>query len=173
MVDIALDTMPEMVTLVPERRQELTTEGGLDVRTHFKRLQPFICALQESGIPVSLFVDPNPEQIRASADTGASCIELHTGEYAHAWHQSPNAAQQAPLHQLFDAAEQAHQLELMVNAGHGLDYENVKPIIAMPHLHELNIGHSIVAHAIMVGLGEAVSTMKAHINQPVSAGWVS
>ncbi|MCA9789146.1 MAG: pyridoxine 5'-phosphate synthase [Cyanobacteria bacterium HKST-UBA04] len=173
MVDIALDTMPEMVTLVPERRQELTTEGGLDVIGQFKRLGPFVCALQESGIPVSLFVDPNPEQVSASADVGAACIELHTGDYAHAWHRSPNAAQQAPLRQLFESAELAHQLGLMVNAGHGLDYENVKPVIAMPHLHELNIGHSIVAHAIMVGLGDAVAQMKVALGAPVSHQWRS
>lgn len=165
MVQVALNLKPYMVTLVPERRQELTTEGGLAVSRLQVDLAPVVDQLQSAGIPVSLFIDPEPDQVQASKAVGAQWIELHTGTYAHAWLADPQVAKGVPLKNLIQAAELAHQLGLKVNAGHGLDYENVSPIVGLPHLVELNIGHSIIAQAIMVGLGEAVQSMNALLKQ--------
>jgi pyridoxine 5-phosphate synthase len=156
-VEIARRTHPDQVTLVPERREEVTTEGGLDVVRHRDLVKATTERLQEAGIVVSLFIDPSPEQIEMSKELGAEAIELHTGAYALA---SPGAKQQAELLQLSQAAELAKSLSLVLNAGHGLTYRNVKPIAQLPGMHELNIGHSIVARAIMVGFEQAVREMK-------------
>jgi pyridoxine 5-phosphate synthase len=156
MLAIALDVKPYMVTLVPERRAELTTEGGLDVLTHQAVLTPLIQALTDQGIMVSLFVTPDPHQLLACQAVGAPFIELHTGAYADA----PDDVQQVKqLQALHAAALQGHSLGLGINAGHGLTSHNVGPIAALPHMQELNIGHSIMARAIMVGLPQALAEL--------------
>jgi pyridoxine 5-phosphate synthase len=157
MVNIALDVKPYMVTLVPERRQELTTEGGLDVITHLKSLKENIIRLQAAGIRVSLFIDAAEDQVRASQESGAEIVEFHTGPYCEAF---GTAKQAQKLNDLLVAAKLGVELGLEINAGHGLNYENVEPILAMPGLVELNIGHSLVSEAIMSGLGPAVRRMK-------------
>jgi pyridoxine 5-phosphate synthase len=156
MIAIARDIRPEMVTLVPERRAELTTEGGLDVCRLETTLTEAVAQLSAANISVSLFIDPVAEQVAASARTGATLVEFHTGQYAEAY-----PAMQVELDALITAAKQARQLGLTVNAGHGLNYENVGPILQMPDLHELNIGHSLISEALFTGLGPAVARMKA------------
>jgi len=156
-VEIALDVGPNMVTLVPERREEVTTEGGLDVTAHFDRVQEALDRFHERGIPVSLFVDPVPEQLARAAELGADFVELHTGAYANA--ASPDQRQQE-LERLADAARRGRGLGLTVNAGHGLTYHNVTAVVQKVDPHELHIGHSIVARAVFVGLREAVRQMK-------------
>ncbi len=158
MKTVALQLRPHDVCIVPERRQELTTEGGLDVRAHAAVLEPIIGDLRAAGIRVSLFIDPEPQTIAAALAAGASHVELHTGEYCAA---KGDAACERELARLRRAAETAHDAGLVVNGGHGLTYANVRPIIRLPHLHELNIGHSIVARAIVVGMAAAVREMKA------------
>ncbi|WP_373532243.1 pyridoxine 5'-phosphate synthase [Vampirovibrio sp.] len=160
MVGIALDVNPYMVTLVPERRQELTTEGGLDVVANLKALQESTTCLQAAGIKVSLFIDADLAQVQASKETGAVIVEFHTGAYCEAF-GSPRQAEKLAL--LMEAAAASVRLGLEVNAGHGLNYENVQPILAMPGLVELNIGHSIVSEAVFSGLAQAVGKMKALI----------
>jgi pyridoxine 5-phosphate synthase len=160
MLAIAVAARPGMVTLVPERREEVTTEGGLDVAKAQENITAGVAQLTAAGIAVSLFVDPDPAQIEASAQTGAPFIELHTGEYCRAFQQGPAAAT-AELKMLIGAANYAHELGLKVNAGHGLNLENIGPILQVPHLVELNIGHSIISRAVFVGLGQAVAEMKA------------
>lgn len=155
MVDIARRVRPDVCCIVPERREELTTEGGLDVCTHGATLRAICTALRSAGIEVSLFVDPDPRQIDAAVDVGAPTIELHTGRYALASDGST-----AELEALFDAAAHARARGLRVNAGHGLHYDNVAAIAAIEGLHELNIGHAIVARALFVGLERAVADMK-------------
>ncbi len=157
MVSIALDIHPDYVTLVPERRQEITTEGGLDVVTSLAPLTATVQELQGHGIPVSLFLDPEPEQIQAAHQTGAQWIELHTGPYALA---KTAAAQQQELARLKAGSQRAQALGLRVNAGHGLTYQNVYPVACIPGLEELNIGHSIISRAVLVGLTQAVRDMK-------------
>lgn len=157
MVQIALDLHPYMVTLVPERRQELTTEGGLDAVTHMKAIQHSTTRLQDAGIKVSLFIDADLKQVEASKETGAWIVEFHTGPYCEAFGTSE---QDAKLHLLMQAARRAVDLGIEVNAGHGLNYDNVAPILALPGLNELNIGHSIVSEAVFTGLGPAVRRMK-------------
>lgn len=156
-VEIALDVQPHEVCLVPERRQELTTEGGLDVAGSRNALAPTIARLLERSIKVSLFLDPEPHQIRAAADLGAPCIELHTGRFCDA--RDRDAAEHE-LQRLREAAELAHQIGLQVNAGHGINYDNIGSIVSIPHLHTLNIGHSIVCRAVFVGLSRAVEEMR-------------
>ncbi|MFN9621371.1 MAG: pyridoxine 5'-phosphate synthase [Cyanobacteriota bacterium] len=159
---IALRHRPDMVTLVPERREEVTTEGGLDVASQVGRLGGMVERLQGAGIGVSLFVDPEESQLDASCATGARWVELHTGRYAEAgWDAQPGE-----LGRLTDACGLARQMGLRVNAGHGLTYQNVEPIAAIPGLEELNIGHTIVARALAVGLREAVREMRALIHNP-------
>lgn len=156
-VRIALKTRPDQVTLVPEKRTEVTTEGGLDVASQVKSLRAVTERLQKKGIVVSLFIDPDPEQILASKETGADAVELHTGEYANA----PTArAQAAQLDRLARGAQKGKDLGLIVNAGHGLTYKNVGPVVRELRAEELNIGHSIIARAIFVGLEQAVREMK-------------
>ena len=157
MVGIALDLKPYMVTLVPERRQELTTEGGLDVIGPRQALQQNIQKLHAGGIRVSLFIDADLKQVQASADVGARIVEFHTGPYCEGFRYPQNAEK---LQLLRQAADRAVTLGIEVNAGHGLNYENVAPILTLPGLVELNIGHSIVSEAIFSGLGPAVRRMK-------------
>lgn len=161
MVNIALNAKPYMVTLVPERRQELTTEGGLDVIRSLVSLKESTDRLQAAGIKVSLFIDPDLRQLEASRQTGAAIVEFHTGTYCEAF-GGPHQA--SALEALMKAAEQAVDWGIEVNAGHGLNYENVQPVLAMPGLVELNIGHSIIAESVFTGLGSAVSRMKALIS---------
>ena len=162
MVAIALKIKPDMVTLVPERREEVTTEGGLDVAGQLSTLTAFIDQLQSNSIPVSLFVDPDPAQLDACRRSGAQWVELHTGAYAEAsWSDQPKA-----LARINEGCATARQLGLRVNAGHGLTYQNVEPIAALEGMEELNIGHTIVARALVVGLEQAVRDMKALIQNP-------
>ncbi|NJL83180.1 MAG: pyridoxine 5'-phosphate synthase [Chloroflexaceae bacterium] len=157
MVSIALDLKPDYVTLVPERREEVTTEGGLDLLSNFPRLCGVVEQLQGAGIPVSWFIDSDRAQIEAAAKTGAYFIELHTGKYADADHEDQR---QQELEALQRGAEQAIAAGLRVNAGHGLTYWNVYPVAAIAGMEELNIGHSIISRAVLVGLERAVREMK-------------
>lgn len=157
MVDIAIKTKPVFVCLVPEKREELTTEGGLDVLGSFTHIASAVSRLNAAGIQVSLFIDPENSQIDAAIKTGAEYIELHTGQYADA---ETETIQQAELLRVANAAKYAHQAGIKVNAGHGLNYHNVKPIAALPEIIELNIGHAIVARAVVDGFANAVSEMK-------------
>jgi pyridoxine 5-phosphate synthase len=156
MVRIALKVKPEQVTLVPEKRQELTTEGGLDVIVHAKLITDAVKRLRDGGVVVSLFVDPNQEQIKAANKTGADCIEIHTGAYAEAigW---PD--QERELEAIDTAIKLARKVGLGVNAGHGLNYVNIKSLAAIGGIEEYNIGHSIIARAMLVGLDRAVKDM--------------
>jgi pyridoxine 5-phosphate synthase len=151
----AEEIRPNEACLVPEKRQEVTTEGGLNVAGAAKSLPRTVARLQKAGIAVSLFVDPDPRQIRAAADTGADFVELHTGAYANAC----GKAAAAEIKKLAQAAELAHKLGLGVNAGHGLNFQNTPGILAVPNLDTLNTGHSIVARAVFVGLRQAVREM--------------
>ncbi|RSD32100.1 pyridoxine 5'-phosphate synthase [Vibrio pectenicida] len=157
MVDIALKTQPEYVCLVPEKREELTTEGGLDVAGHLEKIKHTTKALSEAGIKVSLFIDADREQIDAAKACGAPYIELHTGHYADAENDDD---QQDELKKIAAGASYAADLGMIVNAGHGLTYHNVAPIAAIPEIHELNIGHSIIGRAAFDGLHKAVADMK-------------
>ncbi len=157
MRDIALDVKPENCCIVPEHRQELTTEGGLDVINNVSRIKEVVTALDEAGIAVSLFIEPDKAVIDATAEAGASVVELHTGTYA----SHSGAEQQKELERIISATKHAQSLGLVVNAGHGLHYENVMPIANIENMYELNIGHSIVAYALFVGLQNAVEKMKA------------
>lgn len=166
MVSLACNLQPYMVTLVPEKREELTTEGGLDVVTHLQALTQSTKTLIDKEIKVSLFIDPDAEQIKATQQSGASIVEFHTGRYCEAFAEYggiDHPMVQRELTALINAAELAVSLNLEVNAGHGLTTENVIPILAMPGLNELNIGHSIVADSIFVGFAAAVREMKALI----------
>lgn len=157
MLDFAEEIDPEHSCLVPEKREELTTEGGLDVLTHQKAVEHAVRRLQSLGSEVSLFIDPDLAQIRAAKEVGAPVIEIHTGCYADAV-----GVEERHHHYLRirEAAEFAASLGLIVNAGHGLNYQNVKPIAAIKELHELNIGHAIIARALFSGLKEAVKHMR-------------
>lgn len=160
-VQIALDVKPAEVCLVPEQRQELTTEGGLDVPGNFQTLEKNVKRLQGNGSVVSLFVDPDKEVIEASAATGAAVIELHTGSYC----DEPDPAKAAALlDELIAGAKLAHSLGMQVNAGHGINLDNLDGILKVPHLDTLNIGHSIVARAVFQGLENAVKEMVAAMN---------
>jgi len=156
MIRIAQRVLPQDCCLVPESRQEVTTEGGLDVLGQSARIGDAVQALGKSGIRVSLFVDPDPEQIEAAHRAGAPVIELHTGTYA----DSTGAARAREFERLVAAAKLGARLGLIVNAGHGLNYHNVEPIAAIPEIVELNIGHAIVARSITDGLAKAVRDMK-------------
>lgn len=158
MVAIALDIQPDYVTLVPERREEVTTEGGLDIAGQASRMAQVVSQLQAAGIPVSLFIDPDPTQIKAAAASGAQFIELHTGRYAEALKPTTQATE---LKDLAKGCELAIELGLRVNAGHGLTYWNVYPVAQLPGMEELNIGHSIISRAVLVGLDRAVREMKS------------
>ena len=159
MREIALTHRPNRVTLVPERREEITTEGGLDVLSHKGYLEEFIKPIKEAGIEVSLFIDPDIKQIEASARIGADAIELHTGPYAEAWNAFDWKRVKEELAKLRLAAVFAKNLGLRVYAGHGLNYHNVKEIVKIKEIEELNIGHSIVANAVLLGFERAVKEM--------------
>jgi pyridoxine 5-phosphate synthase len=160
MIRIALATKPEIATLVPEKREELTTEGGLDVIKFFQPLKKAIQRLQKGGIPVSLFVDPRKDQIRASEGVGANAIEIHTGHYCDA---KTTADADEELKKILDAVGEASHRNLRIAAGHGLNYVNVQRIAEIKEIEELNIGHSIIARAVLVGLERAVREMIALI----------
>ncbi len=162
MLKFAIEIQPEVVTLVPEKREEVTTEGGLDVVGGGDDLRKAIGQLRDNGMRVSLFIDPDMEQIQSSAKFGATDIELHTGPYAHA---KANTKILSEAYQKLEiAALEAHRLGMQVNAGHGLTYQNTQQICHLPHLRELNIGHSIVSRAIIVGFEQAVREMRDLIN---------
>lgn len=160
MLDFALNLRPDQVCLVPERREELTTEGGLDVIRNEKVLRKITDRLLEKGILVSLFVDPEPRQIEAARRVGAGMIELHTGRYC----EAKGEERDKELKALKEASELGIGLGLVVNAGHGLNYQNVRPVASIPKIEELNIGHSIVARAVLVGMERAVQEMLKLIN---------
>ena len=153
---IALDIKPYSICLVPEKRQEITTEGGLDVAGQLDKVTEFIKPLLDAGIIVSLFIDPDSEQVEASAKTGAQFIEMHTGAYSEAFGKEN---EEKEFLKLKNAAALAQKLGLKVNAGHGLNYENVNRMHEIPGLYELNIGHSIISRAVFTGLPEAVRKM--------------
>jgi len=156
MVAVAEGLRPSDCCLVPEKRQELTTEGGLDVAGDVERVGAACRRLADAGVRVSLFVDPEERQLEAAAEAGAPVVELHTGQYANA----TGDARRRELARLVEAARRADNLGLQVNAGHGLHYHNVEPVAAIPQVHELNIGHSIIARAVFCGLTTAVREMK-------------
>ncbi len=157
-IEFALKLVPESVCLVPEKRQEVSTEGGLDVAGQRETIKAIVARMTNAGIQTSLFIDPSPEQIDAAAAVGAPWIELHTGAFANAFYEPEK--RDAELLRLRRAAEHAAQLGLTVNAGHGINYVNIAEVITIPHLHELNIGHSILSRALLTGIAEAVATMK-------------
>jgi pyridoxine 5-phosphate synthase len=156
MVAFAEKLRPDDACFVPERREELTTEGGLDVVAHREKIQDTVKRLQDRGIKVSLFVDPEPRQIETGRETSAHAVEIHTGTYCNAAAPKRENEQRT----LASAVSLAHRLGLEVHAGHGLDYENVLPIATIPQIVELNIGHSIIARAVIVGVEQAVREMK-------------
>ena len=157
MVNIALEIKPDYVTLVPEKREEVTTEGGIDIVSNFDRFSEVVKQLQEAGIPVSWFIDAEETQIEAAAKTEAKFIELHTGKYAEA---KDETSKQQELTILTKGTEQAIATGLRVNAGHGLTYWNVYPVACIPGMEELNIGHTIISRAVLVGMERAVREMK-------------
>jgi pyridoxine 5-phosphate synthase len=160
MTHIACRVCPADVCIVPERREELTTEGGLDAAGQLEALSRVVAPLRAAGIRVSLFIDPEERQIEAARRLDADAIEIHTGAYADA---ATEPARAAELQRIGDAAQRAHAAGLIVNAGHGLTLDNVEPIAAISVIHELNIGHSIVADALFFGLKEAVRRMKGRM----------
>lgn len=160
---IALQTLPEQATLVPERREEVTTEGGLDVITHAQRIKQCADQLTGAGILVSLFIDPDIEQVRKARELNVPAVELHTGAYAEA--RTPQA-RLAELDRLREAGLYAVSQGLILNMGHGLTYDNVRPVARLHGVHELNIGHSIISRAVLVGLERAVREMKQLVASP-------
>lgn len=162
MVDIAVELKPHFCCLVPEKREEVTTEGGLDVAGQQDKMAIAVERLAQAGILVSLFIDPDHRQIDAAVAVGAPYIEIHTGAYAEA---EGELAVKAELHRIAVAATYAAEKGLKVNAGHGLTYHNVQPIAALPEMHELNIGHAIIGQAVMCGLPAAVTDMKLLIRE--------
>ena len=161
MVKLALELKPESVCLVPESREEITTEGGLDVVGNRDRVKACVDAMNEAGIKTSLFIDPDRPQIDLAVELGAPWIELHTGAYANAYFGSDRKKE---FQRLQAGCEHGHELGLTVNAGHGINYVNIAEVRTLPHLHELNIGHSIISRALFSGIEEAVGTMKQLIN---------
>jgi pyridoxine 5-phosphate synthase len=162
MTEFALRLKPDSVCLVPENRQEVTTEGGLEVRGNRERVRACVDAMNAAGIKTSLFIDPDEEQIELAAQLRAPWVELHTGAYANQYGSAAGRARE--FQRLRLGAARAHDLGLVVNAGHGINYVNIAEIRTLPHLHELNIGHSIVSRALFTGIEEAVREMKARMN---------
>lgn len=156
-VGIAKDLKPDQSTLVPEKRQEITTEGGLDVASNAQEIKKIVNDLKDSGIIVSLFIDPDPKQIKAARQIEADAVEIHTGEYANS---KDTRCERERLKEIKEAVLLATKYGLTVHAGHGLNYYNVKKIAHIPQIEELNIGHSIISRAVFVGLGKAVKEMK-------------
>lgn len=162
MTEFALKLRPDSVCLVPENRQEITTEGGLDIIGNRARVAACVEAMTNAGIKTSLFIDPDEPQIELSAELGAPWVELHTGAYATAYFDG--AARAKEFQRLRFGAVRAHDLGLTVNAGHGINYVNIAEVRMLPHLHELNIGHSIMSRALFTGIEEAVRELKARMN---------
>ncbi len=163
MVRIALEVRPEQATFVPERREEITTEGGLDVVGTRESLAGKIKVLRDAEIEVSLFIDPDLDQVKAAHKLNADAVEIHTGAYAEA---KPGKARQAQLAKIINAVKTADKLGLTVHAGHGLDYQNVGPMVLIDEIDELNIGHSIVSRAVLTGMESAVREMLALLRRP-------
>jgi len=159
MLEIAKKLVPNFVTLVPEKREEVTTEGGLDVKSNVKYLKDYVANLKDSNIKVSAFIDPNSEQINYSKEIGFYFVELHTGKYS----ELSGYDQHKELQRIIESTHQANDIGLVVNAGHGLNYNNVKKIASINNMNELNIGHSIVSRALAVGLENSVREMKSLI----------
>lgn len=157
MLDIAHEVKPDMVTLVPEKRQELTTEGGLDVKTHLEQLKKFVGQLKDGGISVNLFVDPTPDSVKACHRIGSDGLELHTGRYAEA--REPQL-RDSELRRIYDCALLSRRLGLKTHAGHGLDYNNIKEVASIREIDEFAIGFSIIARSVYTGIEEAVREMK-------------
>ncbi len=160
MVDYALKLKPDSVCLVPENREEVTTEGGLNIVDRKSRVADVVAAMTDAGITTSLFIDPDTAQIEMAAVLKSPWIELHTGAYANAYYHN---GRRREFERLVNGAEYAHSLGLTVNAGHGINYVNIEEIVKIPHLHELNIGHSIISRALLVGISRAVLEMKAFL----------
>jgi pyridoxine 5-phosphate synthase len=158
-VGLCEELAPEIATIVPERREEITTEGGLDLEGTGVRVAEVTRRLRARGCEVSLFIDPDHDAVSRARDCGASHVELHTGAYAHA----VGVDREAELEKLRSAAERARDIGLLLNAGHGLDYDNIAPVAAIPEMRDLNIGHAVVARALEVGLAEAVRSMRGLI----------
>ena len=169
-VNIAIDVKPDLVTLVPERRAELTTEGGLDVIKHKDTLKKVIARLHKNDIDVSIFIDPDTKQIEAAGDIGATIIEIHTGRYANA---SSLKEEETEKEEILNAVMFAKGIGLSVSAGHGLNYRNVSDIAGIKEIEELNIGHSIISRAVLVGLEKAVREMKMLMLTPPSPPYPS
>ena len=161
MLAIALKFNPHAACIVPEKREERTTEGGIDVVGHFSRLEPIVKQLVAAGIRVSMFIEPDRKQLDASRAMGAPVVELHTGAYAHA----TGEARTKLLRHIHNAAEFGADLGLEIHAGHGLTFENVKPIAAIPHIRELNIGHFLIGEAIFTGLSESIRKMRSLMDE--------
>ncbi len=157
-IEIAMQVRPEMSTLVPEKREELTTEGGLDVKANRARVADAVRKLKDTGIFVSLFIDADFDQVKESKKVGADAIEIHTGRYADARTYEES---QKEFEKIFESCRLAHKLGLTVNAGHGLNYQNVRQIAKIKEIYELNIGHSIISRAVLMGIERAVREMKA------------
>ncbi len=165
MIELALKVKPHQTTLVPEKRQEITTEGGLDVVGNFEKVKEAVSKLKKAGITVNVFIDPEEEQIRKAKEAGADAVELHTGAYAEAFAENDEEKVKKELIRIKKGAKFAKEIGLRVYAGHGLTYKNVRPIAQIEEIEELNIGHSIVANAILLGMKEAVEKMVRLINE--------
>lgn len=165
MLQIALKTKPNACCIVPEKREELTTEGGLDVIANAARLETIIAQLKDAGIRASLFIDPDEQQIAKSSELGADIVELHTGTYCHAGIDSDTEAEEAELSRLQTGSKTAFSAGLEVHAGHGLTYANVAPIAAIPEIVELNIGHFLIAESVFIGLVNAVQKMRQFMDR--------
>tara|TARA_B100000282_G_scaffold230032_1_gene172532 strand:- start:87 stop:833 length:747 start_codon:yes stop_codon:yes gene_type:complete len=163
MVQIAQEIQPESVCLVPENRKEVTTEGGLDVRGNIERAHEVVRELTQNGIPVSMFIDPDPDQLEASAEIGAPWVELHTGSFARAWYNPEK--RDLELNTLREGMRIGVELGLRVNAGHGINYENVEGAKTLESIYEFNIGHSIISRSLRTGLAESVQKMRSLLNE--------
>jgi pyridoxine 5-phosphate synthase len=163
MIHLAQEIAPESVCLVPENRKEVTTEGGLDVRGNIERASEVVRELLQSGIPVSMFIDPDPDQLNACAEIGAPWVELHTGSFARSWYDQEK--REVELSILREGMRIGSELGLRVNAGHGINYENVNGARTLELIHEFNIGHSIISRSIRTGLAESVQKMRALLNE--------
>lgn len=163
MIQLAQEIAPESVCLVPENRKEVTTEGGLDVRGNIERASEVVRELLQSGIPVSMFIDPDPDQLNACAEIGAPWVELHTGSFARSWYDQEK--REVELSILREGMRIGSELGLRVNAGHGINYENVNGAKTLELIYEFNIGHSIISRSIRTGLKESVQKMRALLNE--------
>jgi pyridoxine 5-phosphate synthase len=161
MLDVALEVKPDMVTIVPEKRQELTTEGGLDVKTHGEALKKFVSHLKDAGISVNLFIDPSPDAVKACHRIGSDGLELHTGAFA----ETKGTARENELKRIYDSAVLSKRLGMKTHAGHGLDYINIQSVAAIAEIDEFAIGYSIIGRSVYVGMEEAVREMKRLIKE--------